>query len=153
QLNRLNFVIQRAMAMRPKDRYQTAAEMSSDLGAVLTAVTASKQPSSPPPGRPFDPHSTQPDLPFLYESWQNAQGNAAKPGQPGQNPSGQPGQSSSPPAPPQDTFLRCPNCQAELPRTATFCPRCGSSLSSQSPRNSQIGSLVPSPGSSATESS
>lgn len=152
QLNRLNSVIQRAMAMRPKDRYQTVAEMSSDLGAVLAAVTASKQPSSAPQGRPFDPHSTQPDLPFLYESWQNAQGNAAKPGQPGQNPSGQPGQSSSPPAPPQDTFLRCPNCQAELPRTATFCPRCGSSLSSQSPRNSQVGSLAPSAGSSATES-
>lgn len=153
QLNRLNSVIQRAMAMRPKDRYQTVAEMSSDLGTVLAAVTASKQPSSPPQGRPFDPHSTQPDLPFLYEAWQNSQGNAAKPGQPGQNPSNQPGQSSSPPAPPQDTILRCPNCQAEMPKTATFCPRCGSSLSSQSPRNSQVGSLASSPGSNATESS
>ncbi len=132
-LKRLDSIIQHAMAMRPKDRYQTVAEMSSDLSKVLAEVTASKQPPSPPQGRPLDPHSTQPDLPFLYESWQNAQSNAAQP--------------------PQEPILRCPNCQAELPKTATFCPRCGSSLSSQPPRSSLVGSPASSPGSNATDSS
>jgi len=152
-MNRLDSIIQRAMAMRPKDRYQTVAEMSSDLSKVLAEVTASKQPPSPPQGRPLDPHSTQPDLPFLYESWQNAQGNAAQPSQPAQKPSSQPGQSPASPAPSQEPILRCPNCQAELPKTATFCLRCGSSLSSQPPRSSMVGSPASSPGSNATNSS
>ena len=151
QLDRLNSIIQRAMAMRPKDRYQSVAEMSADLRAVLAGITASQQPPTPPQGRPFDPHSTQPDLPFLYEAWQNAQSNTAQTGQPTQP--GQSGQSPSSPAPPQDSVMHCPNCQAELPKTATFCPRCGSSLSSQSPRNNQVGSLASSPGSNATTSS
>jgi serine/threonine protein kinase len=153
-LNRLNDIIQRAMAMRPQDRYQSVAEMSNDLRAVLAALPASRPPS-PPQGRPFDPHSTQPDLPFLVEAWQKAHANQdaqpnqqsqAQPAQhtPGQS-TGQPEQParrpdpSPPPSPatPPVAMTRCPNCQAEVPLPATFCPRCGQALNRPAPRNVQ----------------
>ncbi len=45
--------------------------------------------------------------------------------------------------------MRCPNCQAELPKTATFCPKCGTPLNNQSAKNSQgqVGSSAPPSGS------
>jgi serine/threonine protein kinase len=119
-LYRLDAIIQRAMAMKPRDRYQSVAEFSQDLRAVLKALPASTIPSQTS-GRPLDPHSTQPDLPMLYEAMQNAQVT---------NHSSQQ-TSPSVPTPPS---TRCPRCGGELSRFAPYCSRCGSPLPS-SPAN------------------
>ncbi len=114
-LRRLDAIIQRAMAMKPKDRYQTVADFSRDLRLVLKALPAS---TIPPVvnGRPVDPHSTQPDLPMLYEAMQSAQaaGQAAQ---------------QVPAQTPAPARARCPRCGTELSRAAPYCPRCGSPLS------------------------
>ena len=114
-LHRLDAIIQRAMAMKPKDRYQSVADFSRDLQLVLKALPAS---TIPPVvnGRQVDPHSTQPDLPMLYEAMQNAQaaGQVAQP---------------APPQTPAPVAARCPRCGMELNRPAPYCPRCGSPLS------------------------
>ncbi|HYK87058.1 MAG TPA: serine/threonine-protein kinase, partial [Ktedonobacteraceae bacterium] len=74
-LKQLNNIIVRAMAMRPRDRYQTVAEFSNDLRRVVAALpTASAQ--TAPPARPVDPNSTQPDLPLLYDAIQKAKESA-----------------------------------------------------------------------------
>ncbi|HLZ80203.1 MAG TPA: serine/threonine-protein kinase, partial [Ktedonobacteraceae bacterium] len=119
-LNQLNSIITRAMAMRQRDRYQTIAEFSNDLRHVAAALPP--LPSTPTP-RPVDPNSTQPDLPFLYETIQRAKENAVQPS-PGEtsNPSIQP---AAHPAQP----LVCPRCSAPLLQRSSFCPSCGSSLS------------------------
>ncbi len=119
-LNQLNVIITRAMAMRQKDRYQTIAEFSNDLKKVAAALPT--LPSTPTP-RPLDPNSTQPDLPFLYETIQRAKENAdqASPGETS-NPSIQPA------ARPAQTLV-CPRCSAPLLQRSSFCPSCGSSLS------------------------
>jgi serine/threonine protein kinase len=119
-LNQLNAIITRAMAMRQKDRYQTIAEFSNDLKKVAAALPA--PPSTPTP-RPLDPNSTQPDLPFLYETIQRAKENAdqASPGETS-NPSLQPSAHPSP-------TLVCPRCGAPLLQRSSYCPSCGSSLS------------------------
>src|SRR5439155_5069152 len=72
-LERLNTIIKKAMAMKPKDRYQSVAEMSNDLKQGLLLLPSSTQPPTTNSARPVDPHSTQPDLPQLFESIQNAQ--------------------------------------------------------------------------------
>jgi serine/threonine protein kinase len=155
-LRKLDAIIQRAMAMKPKDRYQSVADFSNDLKIVLRALPASTIPASP--NRPVDPHSTQPDLPMLYEEMQkqkqasNAQTSQQKSGSPAQTnqqqrsaPSAQPsqqkptarstaaGQSQTPPS----TSLRCPSCHTELNRPAPYCPHCGTPLNAPAPaRNS-----------------
>jgi serine/threonine protein kinase len=131
-LNRLNAIIQRAMAMRPKDRYQSVADMSKDLREVQTALTASQAPS-PLQRRFYDPHSTQPDLQFLVDAWEDNQRTDTPPGQVTPAPTARP--QASPPA--QDSTPRCPNCGADLPKLATFCPKCGQPLSGKSSRNNQ----------------
>ncbi|HEV2581481.1 MAG TPA: serine/threonine-protein kinase, partial [Ktedonobacteraceae bacterium] len=80
QLNRLNSIIQRAMAMRPKDRYQTVADMSRDLREVQKALSIARTPPTFQ-GRVYDPHSTQPDLQFLVDAWQDNQGTSTPPAQ------------------------------------------------------------------------
>jgi serine/threonine protein kinase len=115
-LRKLDAIIQRAMAMKPKDRYQSVADFSRDLRMVLKALPASTIPPVTS-GRPVDPHSTQPDLPMLYEAMQNAQA-AGQPSQP------------APSQQPAPVVARCPRCGAELNRPAPYCPRCGSPLSS-----------------------
>src|SRR5205807_397553 len=73
--------------------------------------------STPPPSRPSDPNSTQPDLPLLYEAVQAAKANAD--------------QSSSTAVPDQPTRpMTCPRCGTALVQQATFCPGCGSALNS-----------------------
>ncbi len=122
-LEHLNVIIKQAMAMLPKDRYQSVAELSNNLKMVLAALPSSTQPPAASM-RPADPHSTQPDLPLLFETMQNAQrtdqssrdASATSP-----TPSPQPSVSPSP-------TIHCPRCNAELLRQATFCPKCGSSL-------------------------
>jgi serine/threonine protein kinase len=130
-LRGLDTVIQRAMAMKPQNRYQSIASFGRDLQAVLKALPASTPPA-PINARQLDPHSTQPDLPMLYEAMQNAaQAQAATQNQPVQ-PAEQ-----TPPA--QTPGPRCPTCGLDLTRMAPFCPRCGTALQPPLANNIQKG--------------
>lgn len=162
-LRKLDAIIQRAMAMKPKDRYASVTEFSTDLRMVLRALPASTIPTAT--RRPVDPHSTQPDLPMLYEELQNkkqqaqASGPPGTPGGPAQStppdssPPAQPAQMSpaqpaqvrpTPPPTPAPAVGRCPHCRAELNRPAPFCPNCGKPLNS--PPNPPRGSGPSDPG-------
>src|SRR6185503_4891245 len=55
-LRKLDAIIQRTMAMKPKDRYPSVTDLSNDLRIVLRALPSSTIP--PAPRRPIDPHST-----------------------------------------------------------------------------------------------
>ncbi len=117
-LDQLNAIIKRAMAMKPIDRYKSVADLSKDLKMVLASLPASTLPATGS-SHPVDQHSTQPDLPLLFEAMQNAQATTdqAPPDI----------SATSPPSPPAPG-LRCSRCNAELLRQASFCPRCGSPL-------------------------
>ena len=129
-LERLDLIIKKAMAMKPKERFQSVAEMSNDLKLVLRSLPLFTQPTTMNTTRPVDPHSTQPDLAQLFESMQNAQdavnqsSEEASPSVPSQQPS----LASADPT-------HCPRCNAELRRHATFCPQCGFSLTNKAPNN------------------
>ncbi len=139
-LERLNIVIQRSMAMKPRERYQSVAEFASDLRIVRDALpmTTTTGVAHMP-----DTHSTQPDLPMLYETLQAAKeraetenaGSGVTSGTAGNVPSRQ-GQQVS-------YSMFCPRCNTPLTPQATFCPRCGASLTapSPSPQNSQGASV------------
>jgi serine/threonine protein kinase len=115
-LDQLNRIIKRAMAMKQKDRYPSIAEFGNDLRKVVAALPAQIA-STPPPSRPSDPNSTQPDLPLLYEAVQAAKANVD--------------QSLSTTVPDQPTQpMTCPRCGTALVQQATFCPGCGSALNS-----------------------
>lgn len=118
-LDRLNRIIQRAMAMRPKDRFQFVADFANELRMVMQTLPPAllqPAPSTPPP---VDPHSTQPDLQGVYDTIQ-----AAKEQQANQiNPT---------------TSESCPRCSSPLAPNALFCPRCGTQL-----RPSQVQQNVP----------
>src|SRR5579859_7452418 len=135
-LNRLNLIIARAMKMEPRERYQSVAELSADLQRVRTELSSSTQPAPAPAPvkRPIDPHSTQPDLQFALENWQNA-------APPTPENAGQANKPSVPPVTP-DMMTHCPRCQLEVARTAQFCPRCGAPLNSTTPQNFQESTLV-----------
>jgi serine/threonine protein kinase len=131
-LERLNLIINKAMAMKPKERYQSVSEMSNDLKLVLLSLPLSTQPPITNSTRPVDPHSTQPDLPQLFESMQNSQ--AAN------DQSSQDSSASVPSPHPQPIvtsvpITRCPRCNAEVRRQAMFCPQCGNSLANKAPNN------------------
>jgi serine/threonine protein kinase len=131
-LERLNMIIKKAMAMKPKERYQSVAEMSNDLKQVLLSLPLSTQPPTTNSARPVDPHSTQPDLPQLFESMQNSQATIDQ--------SSRDSSASVPPQQPQPLVAsvsptHCPRCNAELRRQATFCPQCGFSLANKAPNN------------------
>ncbi len=110
-IGQLNTLLQRSMAMRPKDRYQFVADFANDLKHVQDVITAETK-STP------NPFSTQPDLPKLYEAMQNAKmvenidiQNVVQT--------------------PRVTYgvaSHCPECNASLMANATFCPNCGISL-------------------------
>lgn len=112
-LNQLNRSIQRAMALKPQERYQYVADFANDLRGVIALLPASLQ-STPPQ----DPHSTQPDLPEIYDAIVAAKERA------GQN-------DSIPPVPtqPMPSTTTCPRCGNALAQNAAFCPRCGTSIS------------------------
>ena len=131
-LERLNMVIKKAMAMKPKERYQSVAEMSNDLKLVLRSLPLSTQPSTTNSTRTIDPHSTQPDLPQLFESMQSSQ--AAKDQSSQDTTASVPSQQSQPSVT-SVSLTRCPRCNAELRRQATFCPQCGLSLAHKAPNN------------------
>jgi serine/threonine protein kinase len=116
-LSQLNHIIQKAMAIRPRDRYQNVADFANDLKKVTAVLPA---PTAPTPQRPVDPHSTQPDLPMLYEALQAAKENKANTTDSSTSPIGSPSMS-----PARDT---CPRCHAPLTTSAAYCPQCGTSL-------------------------
>lgn len=125
-LNQLNRVIQKAMAMKPKDRYQSVAEFANDLKKIMAALSV---PTPPGPARSLDPHSTQPDLPMLYETMQAAKGNPDI---------GIPDMNTTPvsaPPPSSPITNTCPRCNASLIPQASFCPQCGTPLGDSSKRN------------------
>jgi len=109
-LSQLNLVLQRSMAMRPKDRYQHVADFAGDLSRVLATVTEEIQRAMPMPNA----YSTQPNLPMLYEAMQDARKkeNARQ-------------QNATPAHPQLDGAAHCPECNASLMRNAPFCPNCG----------------------------
>ncbi|MBX5458085.1 MAG: serine/threonine protein kinase [Thermogemmatispora sp.] len=101
-LQRLNAIIQRAMALKPTERYQSVAEFKAELRQVLEQLQSARQEPSAPTaerGRAVDPHKTQPDLPQLYEDLHQAR--TSTPG------------------------VSCPVCQMPLASSQTGCPRCG----------------------------
>lgn len=112
-LNQLNRSIQRAMALKPQERYQYVADFANDLKGVIALLPASL-PSTPPQ----DPHSTQPDLPEIYDAIVAAKERASQDG-------------SIPPVPtqPMPSTTTCPRCGNTLAQNAAFCPRCGASIS------------------------
>lgn len=127
-LARLNLIIQRAMAMKQKDRYQSVAEFAKDLKMVADALSVQAAPA-----RKVDPHSTQPDLDMLYEAVQaqkaqqiqDAQDNPYQttPDIPGPSSAASPASPSASPG-----AATCPRCGASLVQQAAFCPHCGTSL-------------------------
>ncbi len=131
-LDQLNRIIKRAMAMKPKERYQSVADLSNDLKRVVAALPAAT-PAQTAPARPIDPHSTQPDLPGIYEAVQAAKEQVAKENTERASPTSKDApvapaaQPSSTPTPTNE----CPRCHAPLIPQAAFCPRCGLSLSTQ----------------------
>ena len=112
-LKALNMIIQRSMAMRPRDRYQYVADLANDLKSVLALLPP---PSAPDPLQPKDNNSTQPNLDEVYEAIQHDRNNPGK-----QEPGTQPMNEKS-------SGITCPRCQAPLPNGSTFCPRCGAQL-------------------------
>ena len=140
-LERLNEIIKKAMAMKPKQRYQSVAEMSNDLKLVLAALPSSTQPPTTNSARPIDPHSTQPDLPQLFESMQNAQ---AAPIQASRDISATPSAPQLHPSLTPVSIVRCPQCNTEVRQQATFCPQCGVSLANK-PQNKPDATPPPAP--------
>jgi len=129
-LENLNTIIKRAMAMKPKDRYQSVADLSNDLKMVLAAMPASTQPPSVS-RRQVDPHSTQPDLPLLYDALQNQS-------EVGTNLESQDTSDTAPISisqPSSPSTPRCPHCNGELLRQAAFCPHCGKPLANMPASN------------------
>ena len=128
-LNQLNAIIARAMAMRPRDRYQTVADFSNDLRRVTAAIPLASAPAAPTPtARPVDANSTQPDLPLLYDAIQKAKESAA---QNSPNISAKPVVPSGAPTEIAQANT-CPRCGATLLPKAAFCPSCGTAVNNSS---------------------
>ncbi len=121
-LSQLNTILQRSMAMRPKDRYQFVADFTHDLKHVMDLIASDLKPTP-------NPYSTQPDLPKLYEAMQNAE---AVENQDIQN------VLQTPRSTPGSAF-HCPQCNATLMANVAFCPNCGISL----PVSNDAGTHIP----------
>lgn len=114
-LEQLNKIIYRSMAMKPKDRYQSVADFANDLRKVVNAMPSATTPPSTPKRTP-DPNSTQPDLPMLYDAIQAAKENDTQ------------GPLNATPVHQQDSTALCPRCNSVVNAKASFCNRCGNSL-------------------------
>jgi serine/threonine protein kinase len=125
-LSQLNQVIQKAMALKPRNRYQFVADFANDLKNVIASLPA---PPTPPSTRRVDPYGTQPDLPGLYEAIQDAQGKAHP-------------DTPDPGTQPMTPENSCPNCHTPLAKQASFCPRCGIALA-KSANTSAASNAVP----------
>src|SRR6266436_4401392 len=123
-LDRLNRIIKRAMALRPERRYQSVAEFSNDLQDVLAALSTQQ----PKPAREVSPYSTQPDLPLVFETIQEAREKEEQEQAPTSAPTNSPPVTAKPSSVP---LPRCPHCDAELTSQAVFCSRCGYSLTNK----------------------
>lgn len=132
-LDQLNRIIRHAMAMRPKDRYPSVAELSADLKRIAAALPGPQPPQAMP--LPNNPYSTQPDLPLIYEAINVAKAHTdQKPADAGASPKA------------KDTSVAphfCPRCQAPLQQQAAYCPRCGTSLSNTPKGSSSSESSAP----------
>lgn len=131
-LNQLNRIIQRTMALKPRDRYQYVADFANDLKGVIALL-----PASPPPTSSKDLHSTQPDLPELYDAIVAAKEQAKQ-------------NEFAPPVPtqPMPSNTTCPRCGNTLAQNAVFCSRCGTSLTnsaSMQPSNPRASSNAVAP--------
>jgi serine/threonine protein kinase len=131
-LNALNRIIQRAMAMRPRDRYQYVADFANDLKNVISTLP---QPPVPDPTRPPDPNSTQPNLDEVFDAIQAQRDNAgyqgtntSSPTQPMGSNNANNARSANPAADANNQKVTCPRCQAQLPLKSAFCPICGTQL-------------------------
>jgi serine/threonine protein kinase len=124
-LNQLNRILQRTMALKPRDRYQYVADFANDLKNIIALL-----PPPSPPSSPKGPHSTQPDLPEIYDTVMAAKEQAKQ---------------DAPSAQPNTT---CPRCGSSLAPNAAFCTRCGTSLprpmnSQASTPNARVNSVMP----------
>jgi len=118
-LDQLNRIIKRAMALRPKERYQSANEFSHDLSIVLASLPSFMKPSSTEPKRSVEQLSSLPTQPLFSETIYTAKIESDQ--APGDKLIFQP---SSQPA----AFLRCPRCNFELVPQIDSCPNCGLAL-------------------------
>ena len=116
-LQQLSNIIQKAMALKPKNRYQQITELANDLKQVIAALPAPPPPSPPKTPRRLDPNSTQPDLAELYEALQDAKEREKK---------DIPDIGTQPME--DNDNIACPRCGLPLAQKAIFCPRCGTSL-------------------------
>src|SRR5712691_3389867 len=121
-LERLNRITRRALAMRPKERYQSIEDLRNELHSVLAAL-----PTQPPPTvspRPIDPHSTQPDLPLFYDAMLAAKENEDQ-GSPDAQSQSAPKGTSTPPVQLASSQSSLP---AQTPPSVVYCPRCNTPL-------------------------
>lgn len=123
-LNTLNRIIQRAMALKPKDRYQSVADLAHDLQRVAAALSLPPHPPHSTPPNTADTHRTQPDVSMLYETMQSNTEEMSNPDSPADTPSSQRTPSSDPSA---LGSTHCTRCHTLLPPHTLYCPRCGSS--------------------------
>jgi serine/threonine protein kinase len=127
-LIQLNAIIQKSMALSPKNRYQLVTDFAHDLRQVAMALSPSPTPPTPPV-RPVDPNATQPDSSGFYDQLQGAKekkNQAARDASAGIQPASQPNVAA----------LACPNCRMPLAPQAVFCPNCGTPLGKQTHQSS-----------------
>lgn len=137
-LSQLNLVIQKAMAMRPRERYQSVADFATDLQKVValmpgsSAVSYNTQPVNPAQ----NPYKTQPDLPMVYDMIQQAKAvhtqahdGESSAGQIASNVQQVQSMTATPiPSTPPLKQEVCSHCGAPHKVGASFCPHCGASL-------------------------
>jgi uncharacterized integral membrane protein len=106
-IQQLDYIIQKAMAMRPRDRYQLVADFANDLKNVIRAFPVSQQLSYNENRADAFAHAVNAQAPFQQAN------------------SGEHNVVSTQPMPPD---IACPRCGFQLPASSLFCPRCGTRL-------------------------
>jgi serine/threonine protein kinase len=127
-LKQLDTVIQKAMELAPKDRYNSVTDFARDLQRVAKALPVASPPSpSPAPAHPFDPNSTQPDMQEVYDAIQAGMAKEQLIQKQGRS-------SANTPQLVQNQQHRfegtCPHCGTPLSAHATLCIGCGIALGS-----------------------
>ncbi len=109
-LEQLNAVLHHAMELKPKDRYQSVSDLSSNLRRILNSLP----PINTKPKAQTDQYKTQPNLAHAYEKQQAAKSYKQPPPAPKVNKEKQP----TKPVP-------CPRCNSMIPFHSTVCSTCG----------------------------